>query len=393
MTRETQGRVLVVEDDGLVAHMVQSLMQQEGYEVVDVVGDGRAALEAVAQHRPDIVVMDLQMPGMDGIQATRRIQEICPTPVVVLTAHDDLQLTEEAARAGVGAYLVKPPNGRSLARAIMVARARFEETQTLSVANADLSEQNRDLDAFAHTVAHDLKSGLQPIVGLAQLLREELEEIPVEHAQRYLELISGDGKRLGRVVDDILLLAEVRDRELPLQRLDMADLIAESQARLAQMIEEWEAEIVLPQDWPAVQGYGPWVVEVWVNYLSNAIKYGGLPPRVEVGWAVASALDAIAPESYRFWVRDNGTGLTPGEQTQLFAPFTQLSPTGAEGHGLGLSIVRRIIEKLGGRVGVESVVGRGSTFWFTLTAAGEGQASPDGEDLVTAQPAAQADRS
>ncbi len=382
MCEMSKGRVLVVDDDGLVAGMVQTLMVQEGYEVVGVVGDGRAALEAVARYQPDIVVMDLQMPEMDGIEATRRIQEICPTPVVVLTAHDDLQLTAEAARAGVGAYLVKPPNGRNLARAITVARARFEEAQLLSVNNADLEAQNRDLGAFAHTVAHDLKSGLQPIVGLAQLLKEDLGEIPPEHAQRYLDLISGDGRRLGRVVDDLLLLAEVRDRELTLQKLDMAAVLTESQARLSKMIEERDAEIVLPEQWPEVWGYGPWVVEVWVNYLSNALKYGGLPPRIEVAWTADGAEDKASPPGYRFWVRDNGNGLTPEEQAQLFTPYMQLSPTEAEGHGLGLSIVQRIIEKLGGDVGVESVVGQGSAFWFSLPGVDPGQASDSEGDRV-----------
>jgi two-component system, sensor histidine kinase and response regulator len=387
----TKGRVLVVEDDGLVADMVRSLMTQEGYDVVDVVRDGRAALEAVARHRPDIVVMDLQMPEMDGIEATRQIQEICPTPVVVLTAHDDLELTTAAARAGVSAYLVKPPNGRNLSRAITVALARFEEAQSLTETNADLTAQNRDLDAFAHTVAHDLKSGLQPIVGLAQLLKEDFEEIPPEHAQRYLDLISGDGMRLGRVVDDLLLMAEVRDRKMDPQPVDMGALVTESEARWARMVEEWEAEIVLPKRWPQVCGYGPWIVEVWVNYLSNAVKYGGLPPRIEVGWTEEPGEAASSSQSYRFWVRDNGNGLTPEEQAQLFVPYVQLRPKEDEGHGLGLSIVRRIIEKLGGEVGVESVVGQGSIFWFSLPGVEEEQPAEAPPDLVRMRSSVQAD--
>ncbi len=107
-------------------------------------------------------------------------------------------------------------------------------------------------------------------------------------------------------------------------------------------------------------GYGPWVEEVWANYLSNAIQYGGRPPRVELG--ATEQADGMV----RFWVRDNGPGLTPEEQARLFTPFTRLDQVRAKGHGLGLSIVRRIVEKLGGQVGVESEVGRGSVFTFTL---------------------------
>jgi signal transduction histidine kinase len=104
---------------------------------------------------------------------------------------------------------------------------------------------------------------------------------------------------------------------------------------------------------------------VWVNYISNAIKYGylsGTTPRVELGGRVEP--NGMA----RFWVRDRGAGLQAEEQLRLFAPFTQLSKVHAKGHGLGLSIVRFIVEKLGGRVGVEStgVAGEGSLFYFTL---------------------------
>jgi signal transduction histidine kinase len=120
------------------------------------------------------------------------------------------------------------------------------------------------------------------------------------------------------------------------------------------------------------------VEEVWVNYLSNAIKYGGQPPRVELGSSLQdpplagggpTAQSAPSETGWvRFWVRDNGLGLTPDEQGRLFTLFTRLEQTRVKGHGLGLSIVRRIVDKLGGEVGVESEIGEGSTFWFTLPA-------------------------
>jgi signal transduction histidine kinase len=109
-------------------------------------------------------------------------------------------------------------------------------------------------------------------------------------------------------------------------------------------------------------GYAPWLEEVWANYISNAIKYGGQPPLVELG------ADSLPSSQVRFWVRDNGPGLKPEEQERLFTPFTRLDQARARGHGLGLSIVRRIVEKLNGSVGVESqtIPGKGCTFWFTL---------------------------
>jgi signal transduction histidine kinase len=128
-------------------------------------------------------------------------------------------------------------------------------------------------------------------------------------------------------------------------------------------------------------GYAPWVEEVWVNYLSNAIKYGGKPPQVELSATLFSTSCASGGEMREnmvyFWVRDNGDGLTPDDQARLFTPFTRLDQIRARGHGLGLSIVRRIVEKLGGQVGVQSTgePGQGSTFFFTLPAASNGNIS------------------
>jgi two-component system sensor histidine kinase/response regulator len=150
--------------------------------------------------------------------------------------------------------------------------------------------------------------------------------------------------------------------------------VVEAQERLGDVIAQRQAQIILPERWPGASGYGPWVEEVWVNYLSNAIKYGGEPPRVELGFdesahectSADSLPRTFAGSHVRFWVRDNGPGLTPEEQGRLFRSFERLDQVRAKGHGLGLSIVRRIVEKLGGEVGVESEPGQGSVFWFAL---------------------------
>jgi len=148
----------------------------------------------------------------------------------------------------------------------------------------------------------------------------------------------------------------------------MAAIVDAAQKRLAPLIAELQAEIVLPGAWPVALGHGPWVEEVWVNYLSNALKYGGRPPHIELG--AAAQPDGTA----RFWVADDGAGLAPEDQARLFVPFTRLGQVRAEGYGLGLSIVRRIVDRLGGQVGVESAPGRGSVFFFTLPADFESRA-------------------
>lgn len=217
-----------------------------------------------------------------------------------------------------------------------------------------------ELDAFAHTVAHDLKNPLSVIIGGSDLVAERLRELgDVEIAQ-----LAHDQLRMAfkivRIVDELLLLASVRRESVKLSALPMGQIVIEAKLRLAREMEESGAEIVEPESWPTALGYAPWVEEVWANYLSNAIKYGGAPPRIELG--ATREGDMI-----RFWVRDHGPGIAPEEQKHLFTEFNRLSSRGG-GHGLGLSIVKRITEKLGGRVGVESTPGQGSTFSFTLPA-------------------------
>ncbi len=226
---------------------------------------------------------------------------------------------------------------------------------------AELEASNAELDAFAHTVAHDLKSPLGTFVGFSELLLANHDRLSTAELEEELEYMAQSGWRMTGIIDELLLLASVRrQQEVDLTPLETAGLIDDASQRLASIIDEYAATIDRPTTWPVAYGYAPWIEEVWVNYLSNAIKYGGEPPIVRVG---AQRLD----NGYvRFWVEDNGSGLSPAEQTTLFTEFTRLDELKTQGYGLGLSIVRRIVERLGGEVGVESYVGEGSRFYFTL---------------------------
>jgi signal transduction histidine kinase len=149
----------------------------------------------------------------------------------------------------------------------------------------------------------------------------------------------------------------------------MQPIVESALNRLQRAIDEREAEIMMPKAWPQALGHGPWIEEVWANYISNAIIYGGTPPRIELG------ADLLPGGQIRFWVRDNGDGLPPELQPHIFEGPGNYKSTGAPatppGHGLGPSIAKRIVNKLGGEVAVQSsgVAGEGSTFSFTLPAA------------------------
>ncbi len=356
-------RVLIAEDDYLVAEMIKGLVQEAGYVVAGEASNGEEAVEKTCALRPDVVLMDVRMPDLDGIEATRRIQEQCPTPVIILTAYETPELVERAAEAGVAAYLIKPPDPRELDRSIGIALARFRDLVELRRLTQELARQNEDLTAFAHTVAHDLQNPLALIIGFAEALRRYHETMSREEFEKSLETIEQTGRKMSRTIDELLLLAQVREAEVELEVLDMGAIVAEVvQHRLGHLVRKYRAKITFPDQWPEALGYGPWVEEVWYNYISNAIQYGGRPPRIELG-------ATVQPGGWvRFWVKDNGAGIAPEDQKCLFIPFRRLKQ-GQErrkGYGLGLSITRRIVEKLGGEVGVESNLGQGSLFYFTL---------------------------
>ncbi len=223
----------------------------------------------------------------------------------------------------------------------------------------ELEARNQELDAYAHTVAHDLKSPLASLVGFSHLLQRR--QASPEKTAEMLKFINESARRMTSIIDELLLLASVRKMEdIPMAPLEMGDVLSEVVKRLADMIDGYQATLTLPDAWPVAWGYGPWVQEVWVNYISNAIKYGGPTPHIVLGF------EELADNQVRFWVRDSGPGILPEKQAHLFSAFMRLDHSHTEGHGLGLSIVQRIVRKLGGDVGVVSAVGAGSEFYFTL---------------------------
>lgn len=242
--------------------------------------------------------------------------------------------------------------------AIAIENARLVEA--LQRQASDLQARNEELDAFAHTVAHDLQNPIALLIGYAGVLLEDVNTMLPEKRTQVVETLVTNARKVSSIVEELLVLSSVRKLEVELQPLDTQSIVTAALNRLTHLIAERQANIVLPQTWPVALGHAPWIEEVWENYLSNALKYGGVPPHVELGGEIE------ADGMVRFWVRDNGAGLTPEAQARLFTPATRLSDIRVTGHGLGLSIVRRIVQKLGGQVSVESEVGKGSVFSFTL---------------------------
>jgi signal transduction histidine kinase len=268
-----------------------------------------------------------------------------------MTALSDTLDKVKGFEIGAVDYVTKPVQQEELL-------SRITTHLTLRTQQKVLTQQNFELEAFAHTVAHDLKNPLGAVIGLNSMLLESLDEWPKPKIIESLEIIDMAGNKMLKIINSLLLLSSIRSQSVVMQPMDMGTIITNLQ--MDSLIDEYQGQLIIPTVWPKTKGYADWISEVWVNYISNGLKYGGKPPLLELG--ATSENNGYT----RFWVRDNGMGLSAEEQRQLFVPFTRINQARIEGYGLGLSIVRSIVEKCDGKVGVESQKGQGSTFYFTL---------------------------
>ena len=166
-----KAKILIAEDDFIVSEVIRKEIEDLGYKVVGKAPDGRKAVEMTCSLKPDVVIMDIEMPDMDGLEATMHINKTCPTPVVILTAYDTPDLVKQASKMGAGAYLVKMPGAREIERAIAIATARFNDMIALRRANAKLQNRNKALQKALNKVKK--LSGLLPICANCKKIRTD----------------------------------------------------------------------------------------------------------------------------------------------------------------------------------------------------------------------------
>ncbi len=239
---------------------------------------------------------------------------------------------------------------------------RKEAEEALRRYAHELESRNRELDAYGHTIAHDLKAPLSLMIGYANLIGAT--ESPLSDEDRdYAAKIQENGQRLVRMIDQLLELAILRDAAQTLTEVNVNEAVTSVLERFRGELENKQIAVEFASHLPDALGHAPWVEEIFANLIGNAIKYMGQDnpaPRITIrGYLVDSQM-------VRYEIRDNGVGIDPKDHARLFDMFSRLHTVDTPGSGLGLSIVHRLVHKLGGHVGVESMLGQGSTFWFTL---------------------------
>ncbi|MBX3061087.1 MAG: hypothetical protein KF770_31900 [Anaerolineae bacterium] len=368
-------KVLLVADELSYIQQIRRLLaeadaarkQPPAYEVLhsDQLSTAVTYLETITF---DLIL--LVVGAADGPARLAAIQENSgDTPVIVVgeMADDGRWAIRQGAQDFLARPLLTPP---LLERAINLALARQQmggdtahyrqQAENMREKAAELEVRNIALDEFAHTMAHQVQGLLGQMVGYASYLEMQYGRTLDEEFATVVSRIVQSGHKMNNVISELLLLASIRGSDVILEPLNMQRVVAEAFKRLRYQIEQSQVEIRLPDSWPVALGHGPWIEEAWVNYMSNGIKYGGTRPCLELG------SNPLPNGMVRFWVKDNGIGIPEIDQELLFKPHTRLGPKQVRGEGLGLSIVRRVVAKCGGKVGVESHVGYGSLFWFSL---------------------------
>ncbi len=344
-----QLRILIIEDDDMLRQSVADLLELNDFSVV-VARDGNEGLQLARRDLPSLIITDVNMPGLTGfdvLEALRKDMALRAIPVIVISAKADREATRRGMELGAADFITKPFTENELLHSIA---SRMERQELLD-----------ELEAFGHTVAHDLKNPLATLMGRIGLTRLLLDSADKVTLRRQLDEADKAATRLANIIDELLILSGVLRQAVVLRPLDMAKVVAEAVDRLESELKQYSAQIETPATWSTAVGHAPWIMEVWVNYISNAAKYGGPSPLIRL-----SSERVEEGRFVRFCVTDTGPGLDEAAQAQLFVPFTRIATVRSKGHGLGLSIVRRIVEKHDGRVGITSHPGQGATFWFEL---------------------------
>lgn len=360
-------KILIVEDERLVADDLRETLELLGYEVPAPVTTGEEAFSQVAHTKPDLVLMDIRLAGeMDGVEASHLIQSLYRIPVVYLTANADRPTLDRVKASHPFGYILKPFNEKILATTIEIALARHQAESDIqrALAIAQASQQTAQVEAqqkaeYFALVAHELRNPLTAIKFAAEILQSQAIPLSEEHRQRYIQRIQTATNSLNDLLEDVLLLEKTSTNSLQcsLQPVNLNEFLQEmvevfqlTSGQLHQLILTASSnDLIACLDEKLL-----W--HIFSNLLSNAIKYS---PR---GGTIAVTLSDNA-NYVQVAVKDNGIGIPLEAQSRLFQPFQRAGNVGQiSGTGLGLAIAKKCVDLQGGNIAVESAIDVGTTF-------------------------------
>lgn len=360
-------RILVVDDITKNLQVVGTVLRNQGYKVM-AAASGAEALKCVRTQLPDLILLDLMMPEMDGLEVCRRLKSDSTTsqvPVIFLTASNEMEHLVNGFEVGAVDYVTKPFNPPELL-------ARVRTHLELKHARERLREMNEEKNEFMGIAAHDLRNPLGAITGYAEILIEEMESLQPSVPEPGARAVREAGECAGRIRETSRRMAEMvqnlldanrierGEMQLNLAPLDLSQTVAavlETQRPRAvakQQTLHWQNEVGAV----SVLADATVLTQVIENLISNAVKYS--PAGKNIFVRLRRLQEGTLCE-----VQDEGPGLSAEDQKKLFGKFARLSskPTGGENStGLGLSIVKKMVEAMNGRVWCESELGRGATF-------------------------------
>jgi two-component system sensor histidine kinase/response regulator len=351
--------ILVVDDQEQNLRVVGTVLTMMGYEIV-LATSAEQAFKRLAARTPDLILLDLLMPGVDGLEACRRLKSdgrYADVPVIFLSAADDKNLVVQALESGGVDYLTKPFN-----KAELLSRVRTH--LALKKARDDLRHLAEDKDELLGILAHDLKNHLAGMKLSAGLLADRADELP-PRCLRLAENIAHSTDRMLVFVKEFLANQSAERLALRPVRADLGAIVraATERHRAAAGVKRIDLSADIPAEPVAIFVDTEAVSQVFDNLLTNAIKFS------PAGKSVRVAIGAPAGGFARCTVQDEGPGFTAEDQQRMFSRYGRLSarPTGGEpSTGLGLSIVKRLVESMQGKISLESEPGEGAVFALLL---------------------------
>ena len=394
------GKILIVDDNPSNLKVLYTYLQQAGFQVL-VADDGRAGLEVVANSQPELILLDVMMPGIDGFEVCRRLKANTDSrniPVIFLTALSETVNKVKGFEVGGVDYITQPiENEEVVARVrthLTITRMRHKLQQqnqelqaeierrlkierelnssrnllqatndnleqTVAERTAELYDSNQDLEHFAYIASHDLRQPLRKIRMCTEYLAEDYAHCFDEQAETYMQYITKSIDRMYLLIDDLLAYSRVGKQPQEVS-VDLNSIIEECLEDLSLVIEDKQAEISY-DNLPTVKGNLRELRQLFQNLLANALKFSNECPIINI------TATRDKSDRWLFAVADNGIGIDPHYSEKIFQMFQRLHYNSEyEGTGIGLAICQKVVNSHGGEIWVESRLGEGSTFYFTL---------------------------